>query len=55
MKKSEIYNLAQLAVMTNPAIHSAQKLEVLRVLMDDEDLEKFREEREEKEKAEDTE
>lgn len=55
MKKSEIYNLAQLAVMTNPAIHSTQKLEILRVLMADEDLEKFREERDEKEQAEETE
>ncbi len=53
MKKSEIYNLAQLAVMTNPAIHSAQKLEVLRVLMADEDMAKYIEE--EKEKAVDTE
>lgn len=55
MKKSEIYNLAQLAVMTNPAIYSAQKLEILRVLMADEDLEKFREAQKEKEKAVDTE
>ena len=55
MKKSEIYNLAQLAVMTNPAIHSTQKLEILRVLMADEDLEIYREEKAKKETAVDTE
>ena len=55
MKKSEIYNLAQIAVMTNTAFHSTQKLEILRVLMADEDIEKYREAREEKEKAEETE
>lgn len=55
MKKSEIYNLAQIAVMTNTAFHSTQKLEILRVLMKDEDIEKYREEREEKEREVDTE
>jgi hypothetical protein len=55
MKKSEIYHLAQLAVMTNPSIYTEQKLDILRVLMDDEDLEKYREEKAEKEKAVDTE
>lgn len=48
MKKSEAYNLAQIAVVTSPLITPESKLEVLRVLMDDEDAAKYWEEREAK-------
>lgn len=44
MKKSEAYNLAQIAVVTSPSISPEAKLEVLRILFKDEDLEKFCEE-----------
>ena len=45
MKKSEAYYLAQFAVINSPSIAPESKIEVLRVLMMDEDLEKFSEER----------
>ena len=45
MKKSEVYYLAQFAVVNSPSIAPESKLEVLRVLMMEEDLEKFTEER----------
>ena len=45
MKKSEAYNLAQTAVVLCPCISPEKKLEILRVLMDDEDIEKYAEER----------
>ena len=50
MKKSEIYHLAQIAVINSPSIAPETKLEVLSVLLHDESLEKFCEEREAKEK-----
>ena len=46
MLKSEIYRLAQFAVVNSPSIAPESKIEVLRVLMMEEDLEKFSEERE---------
>ena len=48
MKKSEVYYLSQFAVVNSPSIAPESKLEILRVLMMDEDLEKFSEEQEER-------
>ena len=44
MKKSEAYNLAQIAVVNAACIAPERKLQILRVLMSDEDIEKYREE-----------
>lgn len=41
MKKSEIYSLAQIAVITTSCISPEKKQEILRVLIADEDLEKY--------------
>ena len=49
MKKSEIYHLAQITVVNAPCIAPERKLEVLRVLMENEEVAKFVEEREAKE------
>ena len=46
MKKSELYYLAQVAVINTPTITPEKKLEILHVLMMEEDLEKFSEKRE---------
>ena len=46
MKKSEIYHLAQIAVITSPCITPENKLEILHVLMMDEDLELYSENKE---------
>lgn len=43
MKKSEIYKLAQVAVMQFPLANSKEKLEVLRELMNMEDVAKYTE------------
>ena len=51
MKKSELYKLAQQAVLDTAMIPCSVKLEIVRELMDKEDLEKFIEDREEREKA----
>lgn len=51
MKKSESFKLAQFAVMRDTAIANADKLFILRVLMESEDLAAFVEETEEKETA----
>ena len=48
MKKSELYHLAQIAVIVSPCIAPETKLEVLNVLLHDESMEKFCEEREAK-------
>lgn len=45
MKKSETYYLAQIAVVTTPSIAPENKLEILRVLFEQEEFEQFREER----------
>lgn len=52
MKKSEAYNLAQIAVVLSPCITPENKLEVLRTLMEAEDFAKFSEKQEEKKNAE---
>jgi hypothetical protein len=46
MKKSEIYHLAQIAVVNSPCIAPENKLEIIRVLFADESLAKYGEERE---------
>ena len=45
MKKSEIYKLAQVAVMQFPLANSTEKLEVLREMMSQEDMWELVEER----------
>ena len=49
MKKSEIYHLAQIAVVLSPCITPENKLEVLKTLMSNEEVEKFIEDRKAKE------
>lgn len=49
MKKSEIYYLAQVAVVNSPSIIGEKKLEILKELMDKEALAKWSEEKEAKE------
>jgi hypothetical protein len=48
MKKSEMYRMAQGAVITNTYLGIEEKLEILRELMDKEDFEKFIEKEEAK-------
>jgi hypothetical protein len=50
MKKSTAYKLAQHALLTSSAVSGSEKLEVLRVLMEAEDLALFCEKQEEQEK-----
>ena len=47
MKRSELYHLAQIAVVASPSISPENKLEVLKILSCQEHFEKFCEEREE--------
>lgn len=49
MKKSEIYKLAQQAVVVVPCLKTEEKLEILRELMEKEDVAIFTEKREEQE------
>ena len=49
MKKSEIYKLAQVAVLESCHVSYGTKLEILRELIDKEDVAKFVEQHEEKE------
>lgn len=49
MKKSEIYHLAQIAVVCSGQIAPESKIETLKVLWDQEKLELFSESREENE------
>ena len=44
MKKSELYQLAQVAVVNAPCITPETKLEIVRVLIADENLARFSEE-----------
>ena len=48
MNKSEIYHLAQIAVITSPSISPENKIEVMRVLLDEEQLALYVEERDAK-------
>jgi hypothetical protein len=52
MKKSEAYHLAQIAVINSPSIAPERKIEIMRVLLDDENLALFVEEQEAKKAAE---
>ena len=45
MLKSKIYKLAQIAVINSSVISPENKIEILRVLMADEDVEKYMEEK----------
>ena len=47
MKKSEAYHLAQIAVIATPTINPESKIEIMRVLLDQETLELFCEKQEE--------
>lgn len=47
MKKSEVYHLAQIAVVQSPSISPENKLEILKILSCQEYFEKFCEEKEE--------
>ena len=51
MMKSELYRLAQVAVMDLGIINHKDRLEILRELMSQEDLAKFVEEQESKNEA----
>ena len=51
MKKSIAYNLAQIAVMMSPNIAPENRLEILRILMEDESLALYVEKREEEKTA----
>ena len=51
MKKSIAYNLAQIAVMMSPNISPENRLEILKVLMEDESLALYIEKQEEAKKA----
>ena len=52
MKKSEAYHLAQIAVVNSPSITPEGKIEVLRVLIDSEELALYSESLKEKEGGE---
>lgn len=52
MRKSELYHLAQMAVVTSPGISPEHKLDVIHILADDEKLAKYTEEQEDKKAAE---
>lgn len=49
MKKSEAYHLAQIAVVNSPCAAPERKLQILRILMDQEYLAKLCEKQEESE------
>ena len=44
MKKSEMYHMAEIAVVNSPSISPEGKLEVLRALFEQEEIELYREE-----------
>lgn len=53
MKKSEMYRTAQVAVLSNPTLSltNGERLDIIKLLMEHETLEQWREERDEKEAA----
>ena len=51
MKKSEAYNLAQQSILINPGIRPANKLAILRILMEDENVALYVERKEEEKAA----
>ena len=52
MKKSELYHVAQIAVINSPVLAPETKLEILQVLIPDESSAKYWEEQEDKRNAE---
>ena len=52
MKKSELYHLAQIAVINSPSIAPETKLEIMKVLIPDEASAKYWEEQEDKRNVE---
>ena len=48
MKKSEAYHLAQIAVINSPSIAPENKIKVMKILLEDENLALFVEDREAK-------
>lgn len=51
MKKSELLKLAEIAVVASPTISPESKIDILRVLFDEESLEEYREEQQAKKEA----
>lgn len=51
MKKSELYHLAQITVVTTPCITPEHKLEILEILFEDKRIAVYTEEKEEKKAA----
>lgn len=51
MKKSELYHLAQMAVVTSPGISPEHKLDIIHILTADENLAKIAEEQAKKKVA----
>ena len=51
MKKSQMYQWAQCAVLESPNMTTMTKLDILRVLFGDEDIELYREKQEAEKKA----
>lgn len=52
MKNSELYRLAQVAVINSPCITPETKIDIIRMLIADENIARYGEKREEKENAE---
>lgn len=52
MKKSELYHLAQIAVVASPGISPEHKIKIIHILAADEALAQYTEEREAKKVAE---
>ena len=52
MKKSELYHLAQIAVINSPNLAPETKLEIMKVLIPDESSARYWEEQEDKRNAE---
>lgn len=48
MKNSELYHLAQVAVINSPSIAPESKIKIVRLLLEDEDLELYQEKQKEK-------
>ena len=51
MKKSFVYQLVQLSVLNDSGLRDHEKIDILRVLFEQEDIERFSESRAEKESA----
>lgn len=49
MKKSELYHLAMIIIMQSPSISPENKIEIIKLLLEDESLELYREKQKEEE------